>query len=272
MSAQGWNRVPPQRIAAVTYIKHQGGGGSEAELIAGSDGKSYVVKFRGNPQGTRILANEYVTCQIAELLEAPCPPGRIMTVQAEFIGRVPIRYGGALAREGPQFASEFQCDDRGATFQAPVPSILKQLVNREKIAAKVILDNLVANEDAKIEHVIHHPVKGGQRFWEVDFGHTLGITRGWKGLVPPKPEAPLTAPCLAECIFDLAEFEPVLKLLDDRVTDGVLDEILSEVPLAEWEVGAEEPSSLKGFILQQKANMRNRIACSQKVFPKLGAK
>ena len=35
-------------------------GGSQARIMLADDGKKYVVKFQGNPQATRVLANEYL--------------------------------------------------------------------------------------------------------------------------------------------------------------------------------------------------------------------
>jgi len=40
-------------------------GGSQAQLMAADDGHEYVVKFQGNPQTTRVLANEYLAGRLA---------------------------------------------------------------------------------------------------------------------------------------------------------------------------------------------------------------
>jgi len=35
-------------------------GGARSQLIMGTDGKLWVVKFRNNPQHLRVLANEFI--------------------------------------------------------------------------------------------------------------------------------------------------------------------------------------------------------------------
>ena len=48
-------------------------GGSQSRLMRASDGNHYVVKFRDNPQGSRILANELLASRLAEQLGLPVP-------------------------------------------------------------------------------------------------------------------------------------------------------------------------------------------------------
>jgi hypothetical protein len=46
-------------IKAITHIRRLRGG-SQAQLMVADDGHQYVIKFQGNPQTTRVLANEYL--------------------------------------------------------------------------------------------------------------------------------------------------------------------------------------------------------------------
>ena len=48
-----------------------------------SDGKSYVVKFPGNPQGKRTLVNEYVSSRICQILELPIMDFQLINVKKE---------------------------------------------------------------------------------------------------------------------------------------------------------------------------------------------
>ena len=48
-------------IKAVAHIS-QVRGGSQARIMLADDGKKYVVKLQGNPQCTRVLANDYLAC------------------------------------------------------------------------------------------------------------------------------------------------------------------------------------------------------------------
>jgi hypothetical protein len=53
-------------------------GGSQSRLIEGEDGLFYVAKFTGNPQGTRTLANEWITQSIMSHLGVSTPPLSIL--------------------------------------------------------------------------------------------------------------------------------------------------------------------------------------------------
>lgn len=59
----------------VTLTKHIRSlrGGSQPHLMQADDGHLYVVKFQGNPQGTRVLANEMLAARLAEALGLPVP-------------------------------------------------------------------------------------------------------------------------------------------------------------------------------------------------------
>ena len=49
-------------------------GGSQARLVEGEDGRFYVAKFTGNPQGNRTLVNEWIAESIMSRLGICTPP------------------------------------------------------------------------------------------------------------------------------------------------------------------------------------------------------
>ena len=55
-------------------------GGAQSQLMLGADGGLWVVKFRNNPQGERVLANELIATRIAEALGLPVPKRDVMEV------------------------------------------------------------------------------------------------------------------------------------------------------------------------------------------------
>jgi len=48
-------------------------GGSQAYLVEGNDGRFYVAKFAGNPQGNRTLINEWITTHLLQRLNVSTP-------------------------------------------------------------------------------------------------------------------------------------------------------------------------------------------------------
>ena len=67
---------PTRRRAKTVEIKRvirSMRGGSQARLVEGDDGRFYVCKFAGNPQGNRTLINEWVTQSIMAMLDISTP-------------------------------------------------------------------------------------------------------------------------------------------------------------------------------------------------------
>jgi hypothetical protein len=61
-------------------------GGSQAHLVKGSDGYTYVAKFAGNPQGDRALINEWIAYRLFQRVEASVPHMRLLRLSKNVIG------------------------------------------------------------------------------------------------------------------------------------------------------------------------------------------
>src|SRR5437660_8820231 len=57
-----WKQPHPV-LAAVQHIRTMRGG-SQAHLLAASDGNLYITKFQNNPQHVRILASEFLATRL----------------------------------------------------------------------------------------------------------------------------------------------------------------------------------------------------------------
>ena len=55
-------------------------GGAQSQLMLGADGALWVVKFRNNPQGERVLANELLATRIAEAVGLTVPKSDVVEV------------------------------------------------------------------------------------------------------------------------------------------------------------------------------------------------
>ena len=71
-------------ITAVAHIS-QVRGGSQARIMLGDDGKRYVVKLQGNPQCTRVLANDYLACRMARMIGLSVPEPAVIQVDEKTI-------------------------------------------------------------------------------------------------------------------------------------------------------------------------------------------
>ncbi len=66
-------------VLAVQAIRRMRGG-AQSQLMLGADGALWVVKFRNNPQGERVLANELLATRIAEAVGLAVPKSDVVEV------------------------------------------------------------------------------------------------------------------------------------------------------------------------------------------------
>src|SRR5438270_1199334 len=90
-------------------------GGSQAQLMAADDGHEYVVKFQGNPQTTRVLANDYLAGHLARTIGLSVPEPVIIHVDLETINEYKIEFQFAGTQMTPiaglQFGSRLIVDE-----------------------------------------------------------------------------------------------------------------------------------------------------------------
>ena len=64
-------------------------GGAQSQLMLGADGYLWVVKFRNNPQGERVLANEFLATRIAEAVGLTVPKTEVVEVSEWLVRNSP---------------------------------------------------------------------------------------------------------------------------------------------------------------------------------------
>ena len=101
-------------LKAVTHIS-QVRGGSQARIMLADDGRKYATKLQGNPQCTRVLANDYLACRLARMIGLSVPEPVIILVDEKTIQEQQITFtlaGRAVAaRPGRQFGSALVTGD-----------------------------------------------------------------------------------------------------------------------------------------------------------------
>jgi hypothetical protein len=102
------------------------------------------------------------------------------------------------------------------------------------------------------------------RFWIIDHGHCLGVTRGWTGLRPPGRGVVSIFPQL---ISGNDPFGPVLARLAE-ITGPKVRSCLDEIPLELWGVPDGDPESLVAYLLEQRDVIPRLLEQAQPTFPK----
>ena len=115
-------------------------GGSQARIMLADDGRRYVVKFQGNPQCTRVLANDYLACRMARMIGLTVPEPAIVQVEEKTIQEQQITFTLAArslaARPGLQFGSKVVT---GEVWEWPSVSMLGHVRNLREFAGLLAL-------------------------------------------------------------------------------------------------------------------------------------
>ena len=131
-------------------------GGSQAHLVEADDDRFYVVKFRNNPQGIRILINEALGSFLLQKMGIDSPAMAYVEVDDEFLAANPqISLGGkaqgaTAVPRGLHFGSQYPgAADRSAVYDFLPDAMLHRLYNRPNFFGALVFDKWISNADGR---------------------------------------------------------------------------------------------------------------------------
>lgn len=211
-------------------------GGSQSHLMRCRSDDYYIVKFQGNPQGTRILVNELLGTMLAARMGLPTTPVAICHVSEGLIRLTPdlcfqIAGGRIPCLPGLQFGSRYVGDPRNAKVldDLLLPDYeLARVKNVTDFVGMLVFDKWTCNTDGR--QTLFIQTEGGYEAVMVDQGMCFNSS-GWNF-----PDAPLRGLYARHVVYGrvhgMDDFEPWLTKLDE-ITESVLMEIAKKTP-SEW--------------------------------------
>lgn len=225
-------------------------------LIEFDDGEYYVVKFKDNPWGHRVVVNEYVVSRIASLLGFSHKTGKLVYVSQQFIDDEPHAQG---LKEGIQFGAPYFDD-----FIDFSPENVKELKNAKDLGQVPVLDTLFCNNDRHPGNilVVHEGRVGTRsaRFYLVDHSHAF---EGKDWTIETLEELAKTRELYVDTVDfrvvpqRMASFEPFLVKLASLKTSAIKD-VIDSIP-NEWDLDRYEKQALLEFISTRKNLVRSII-------------
>jgi hypothetical protein len=222
------------------------GGGSQPQVLEDQIGDAWMTKAQNNPQGLRVLVNEFVASAIGRRLLAAVQPAAVLEVPPELASEVK-HDGGAPWLSGPSFASRLI--DSPASY---VPDMLDAALDLVGLAKVAVLDEWLGFNDGRQARATR--VESRYDIRAVDFGHAIGSPNwttadldgraiptlirdpnGWLGRV--------TGDDLEQMAADV-----------QSVTDEDIDEVVRSIPV-EWAVTDEERKSLSKYLMERRSVM-----------------
>lgn len=156
----------PVAATAVKHIKKMETGGSNSQLIECKEGK-FVVKFKQNPQGPRVLVNELVSAILATTLLLLCPKAAVVSAAPEFIEMNQAVL--STFSPGLHFGSEYLSSDESRVTSTFDSQTIKQADNFNELAGIMAFDVWTANTDRTLANLISYE----NRILMIDHGHNF---------------------------------------------------------------------------------------------------
>jgi hypothetical protein len=151
-------------------------GGAQGQLMLGADGQLYVVKFRNNPQHTRVLANELLVSRLALAAGLTVPEPEVVEVSEWLIENTPalvVDYGRRreLCSPGFNFGSRFV----GGLMPGQVVDYLPEdelsgVRNAGEFAGMLALDKWTGNANGRQAVFARRARERRYKAWFIDFG------------------------------------------------------------------------------------------------------
>ena len=267
-------------VTAVQTIRRMRGG-AQSQLMLGADGRLWVVKFRNNPQGERVLVNELVATRLAEAIGLTVPQTDVVDVSAWLVENSPEMWvdaaGGRGVRErcsaGLAFGSLFVGGLMPGQVVDYLPEdMLPEVRNVQEFAGMLCLDKWTGNANGR-QAVFHRkPRERKYRATFIDQGFCFNAN-GWSF-----PDAPLRGVYQRNRVYESVtgweSFEPWLGRIEAMEAEALF-RIAEEAP-PEWYGGDTGPlESLMEQLVARRGRVRELIEAfrdsDRRPFPNWGA-
>lgn len=218
----------------------------------------YVVKHKDNDDGARVLINELVCYNLAQLLDIPIPDAAFIRIEQKTIAADPVLQK-LNVKPGIHFGSEFI--KRATSYIQP--PLLKTAINKEDIPSIVLFDQIIYNNDrANNPGNLIFDLKEKQ-ILAIDHSHPFKVGALWDKIqLDTITESPL---CLTRD-FHGHNYKVLLKYIDghspfNKILDKLMntneDDItlcLERIP-SDWNLNDEDKNGLKNFLWHRIKNV-----------------
>jgi hypothetical protein len=130
-------------------------GGAQSHLMRCASDNYYVVKFKNNPQGTRVLANDLLATRLAARVGLPVAGAEVVQVDAELIAHtddlvMQLGRGREVCAAGSQFGSRYPGDPADTIVYDFLPDEqLREIENLDCFAGMMCFDKWTCNTNGR---------------------------------------------------------------------------------------------------------------------------
>jgi hypothetical protein len=245
-------------VQAVQAIRRMRGG-AQSQLMLGSDGNLWVVKFRNNPQGERVLANELIATRLAAAVGLSVPVVDVMDVSPWLIANSPEMWVDvgrdmqAPCQAGLAFGSQFVGGLMPGQIVDYLPDEqLAEVRNLREFAGMLCIDKWTGNSNGRQAVFVRNPRERKYRAVFIDQGYCFQANE-WRfsdaalrGVYPKN--------LVYEAITGWDDFEPWLTRIEEMPVE-TLWSVAEDVP-QDWYGG--DPGELER-LMETMQKRRSRV-------------
>ena len=236
-------------------------GGSQAHLIQANDKNFYAVKSPGNPQGARVLVNEYLGSKVFQEMGIASAASTPVVVTQEFLNGTPemdlvSKHERVPIQPGFHLGSRYEASpDTVAIYDFLPEALISQINNTDDFLGALVADQWLNNKDGRQFVFFREQTsssKRGFRAVAIDHGFCLGGNE-WT-----LRDSPLTGMQFQQTVYRSATSLACERWLTKL--NGIDEERMmawvSEIP-SEW-LGGEEPALMR--LLAQLFKRKERLS------------
>lgn len=212
-------------------------GGAQSHLMRCSDDGYYVVKFRNNPQGARILANELLGTRLAARMGLPTPEAAVVEVREDLIEHtedleIQLGRGRTRCMAGLQFGSRYPgAPARTVVYDFLPDEQLREVVNLDDFHGMFVFDKWTCNTNGRQAIFFRSPGESRYRAQMIDHGFCFNACE-WDF-----PDGALRGIYARHRVYEavrgIESFEPWLTRVETRMDESIIGEMAGDIP-PEW--------------------------------------
>jgi len=237
-----------EAIDAVEWKEPAPDGGSQAQIFRLADDRIAVVKFAENPQGPRVLFNEFVSCRLAETLELPINRAVMVRVEASTL-TIPKRDKCPAAFNAGIHCGLIRYPDAAKTD--PANDLFKRTKNTAELHSVLVFEQLVARSDSR-QLLVYPATAPEQSFAAYDYGHAFGGTPAWtEAAVKALPPPPLPGMDAVGGTYTTGDHQRTIIDRLRRMQDEEVEAVIGALGLPRWGVTVEEGRVIAAVVLER---------------------
>jgi hypothetical protein len=267
-------------LFATEYIRRIRGG-THPFLMRCSDNNHYIIKFQNNPQGKRVLANDFLGALLAKRLGLSVAEPAVVDVSEKLVElshgmTFTLRDTTVRCRPGLSFGSRYVCDDpQDATFIGSSEHAntfltrhrMAKVTNLHEFVGMLVFDKWTSNSDSR---QVVFARRGTDASWSAHM-----IDHGWcfGGAQWDFPDVLREGVCFSEFAYEsitgIEDFEPWLNRVEHEIDEPVLEQLASQIPTEWYDHDFAALRKLVATLYRRRGRVRQLLLSTWEDYPKL---